>query len=64
MGWNARYEQAGQPTPPKAEILSPKGALERDDDVSVAVAVGGATDVAITLDGEPVDGRYGDAEAP
>jgi glycerophosphoryl diester phosphodiesterase len=55
VGWNARYEQAGTPVPARAEVLSPAGRLERDDDASVAVAVGGAREVEITLDGEPVD---------
>jgi glycerophosphoryl diester phosphodiesterase len=57
VGWNARYEQAGNPTPARAEVLSPApdAELERDDDVSVAVDVGGAREVAITLDGEPVE---------
>jgi glycerophosphoryl diester phosphodiesterase len=57
VGWNARYEQAGEPVPPRAEVVAPAdGAqLERDDAASVAVEVGGARDVEITLDGEPVE---------
>jgi glycerophosphoryl diester phosphodiesterase len=57
VGWIARYEQAGEPVPPRADVVAPADGsrLERDDDASIAVAVGGAREVAITLDGEPVE---------
>jgi glycerophosphoryl diester phosphodiesterase len=57
VGWNARYEQVGNPVAPRAEVLAPAAGarLERGDAVAVAVAVGGARDVAITVDGEPVE---------
>jgi glycerophosphoryl diester phosphodiesterase len=57
VGWNARYEQAGAPVPARAEVLAPVAGArhERDDAVSVAVAVGGAREVEVTLDGEPVE---------
>ena len=57
VGWNARYEQVGTPVAPRAEVLAPvAGArLERGDSFAVAVSVGGAREVAITLDGEPVE---------
>jgi glycerophosphoryl diester phosphodiesterase len=57
VGWNARYAQVGRPTPPRAEVLAPAdGAeLERGDSFAIALDVGGARDVEVTLDGEPVD---------
>jgi glycerophosphoryl diester phosphodiesterase len=57
VGWNARYEQVGNPVAPRAEIRAPAAGarLERGDAVAVAVEVGGAREVAITLDGEPVE---------
>ena len=57
VGWNARYEQVGNPVAARAEIRAPEAGaqLERGDSVAVAVAVGGAREVAITLDGEPVE---------
>jgi glycerophosphoryl diester phosphodiesterase len=57
VGWNARYEQVGNPLPARAEVLAPAAGarLERGDAFAVAVGVGGARDVAITLDGEPVE---------
>lgn len=55
-GWNARYEQGRDAVPARAEVLAPAAGarLERGDAVAIAIAVGGARDVAVTLDGEPV----------
>ena len=57
IGWNARYEQAGEPVPARAQVLAPAAGaqLERGDAFAVAVAVGGAREVAVTLDGAAVE---------
>jgi glycerophosphoryl diester phosphodiesterase len=56
VGWNARYVQAGKPVAVKADILAPvDGArLRRGESVAVALDTGGAGEVTVTLDGEPV----------
>jgi glycerophosphoryl diester phosphodiesterase len=57
IGWSKAYAQRPAPDPAAVEIAAPVAgaALERGDDVSVALELTGAESVTATLDGEAVE---------